>query len=714
MPVLQRRSISPVAKAIRFSLLAATLPFSTLAFSALAADTLDDESKKIEHIEVKGEVLNYKVEAISTATKTNTPLRDIPQAITVLTEEQIDDQAMQNMADVVRYVPGVQMAQGEGHRDAPIFRGNTSTADFYINGMRDDVQYLRDLYNVQRVEVLKGPSGMIFGRGGAGGLINRVTKQANWSDSGSIDASIGSWQQARLSGDYNYAVNDDLAVRLTGMYEDSEGYRDFYRLERSAVNPTLTYKLTGRTTLALSYEHFDDDRLTDRGIPFDPATKKPLDINRATFIGNPELSDSDATVDAFSATLSHEFLSGAVLVNQTRYADYDKFYGNVFPGAYTAANGRIAVSAYSSGTARQNLMNQTDLTFEVKAGHVTHKMLLGAELNQQDTDNQRLTGYFTDVGANATAAFVTLSNPVYTGKIAFRASATDADNSSDANAKALYLQDQMELSPQWQAVLGLRYDDYQVELENHRNGAVLQSEDDLLSPRAGLIYKPVEEVSVYLNYSKAYVPRAGEQMASLTISNAALEPESFINHEFGVKWDISDSLSVATALYQLDRTNVAVTDPANPTLSILVDGQQVNGVEFEVNGQLSAHWDFVAGYAFQDSEILAPAAQKGKQLSQVPEHSFSLWNRYQISDQWGAGLGLISQSAAFVAVDNLVTLPGFTRVDAAVFYTPLPQLRLQLNLENLTDNTYYASAHSNNNITPASPRAARVGVSYKF
>ena len=709
MSVTAFPSLSPLYQALGLSLLAALMPTG-----ALQAETLEDDSKKIEHIEVKGEVQSYAVEAISTATKTNTLLRDIPQAITVLTEEQIDDQAMQNMADLVRYVPGVQMAQGEGHRDAPIFRGNTSTADFYINGMRDDVQYLRDLYNVARVEVLKGPSGMIFGRGGAGGLINRVTKQANWSDTGGIEASFGSWQQARVSGDYNYAVNDELAVRLTGMYEDSEGYRDFYTLERSAVNPTLTYRLADRTTLALSYEHFDDERITDRGIPFDPMTNKPLNINRATFIGNPELSNSTATVDAVSATLSHEFLSGAVLVNQTRYADYNKFYSNVYSGAYSPANARIAVSAYSSGTDRKNLMNQTDLTFEVQAGTVTHKMLIGAELNQQDTDNVRLTGYFTDVSANATSAFVTLANPLYRGNVQFRASATDADNTSDAKAKAVYLQDQIEITPQWQAVLGLRYDDYQVELENHRNGSVLTSEDDLLSPRAGLIYKPVDDVSIYLNYSKAYVPRAGEQMASLTISNAALDPESFINHEFGVKWDMNSSVSVAAALYQLDRTNVAVADPANPTLSILVDGQQVNGVEFEVNGQLSAHWDFVAGYAFQDSEILAPASQKGKHLSQVPEHSFSLWNRYQINEQWGAGVGLVSQSSAFVAVDNLVTLPGFTRLDAAVFYTPLPELRVQLNLENLTDKTYYASAHNNNNITPASPRAARLGVSYKF
>jgi len=686
---------------------------ATVALIAVTTPVLADQTT-IEHIEVKGEKQSYKTQATSTATKTNTLLRDIPQSISILTEQQIADQSMQSMADVVRYVPGVQMSQGEGHRDAPIFRGNISTADFFINGVRDDVQYLRDLYNAERIEILKGPSGMIFGRGGAGGLINRVSKQANWSADGAIDLSYSTQQQARLAADYNHVINQDLAVRLTGVYEDSDSFRDYFYTERSGVNPTLTYKLSDKTTLALSYEHFDDERLTDRGVPSDPRTNKPLQTRRSLFIGSVANSVSTATVDAVSATVSHEFDNGATLVNQTRFADYDKYYNNVYAGAYNPAKDQVAVSAYSSATARKNLINQTDLTFEISSGQINHKVLVGAEYSNQDTDNQRLTGYFTDIGANTTSLQLPLANPLYQGNVSFRASATDAHNSGEAVAKAVYVQDQLELTEQWIAVVGARYDNFSVDLHNLRTNATLTSDDDLLSPRAGLIYKPVTDVSAYINYSKSYVPRAGEQLAGLSATTAALEPEAFVNREIGLKWDLSDELALTTAVYQLDRTNVAVTDPADPTRLVLVDGQNVQGAEIELHGRLLTGWEFVAGYAHQDSEIEAPAANKDKVLAQVPRNKFSVWNKYQFNQQWGVGLGLTAQSASFVAIDNKVSLPGFGRLDAAVFYTPTNNLRMQLNVENLTDKHYAASAHNNNNIMPGSPANARLSLSYKF
>lgn len=678
------------------------------------ADTTAADDRTIEHIQVTGEKQQYKVQTTTTATKTNTLLRDIPQAITVVTEQQMADQSMQSMADVVRYVPGVQMSQGEGHRDAPVFRGTISTADFFINGVRDDVQYLRDLYNAERIEVLKGPSGMIFGRGGAGGLVNRVSKQANWSASGSVDLSYSTQQQARLAADYNHVVNQDLALRLTGMYEDSDSFRDFYYVERSGVNPTLTYKLAEQTTLALSYEHFDDERLTDRGGPSDPRTNKPLPTRRSLFIGSPTNSISTATVDAVGATLSHEFNNGVTLVNQTRYADYDKYYDNVFAGAFNPTSNQVALSAYSSATARKNLINQTDLTFELNTGAIRHKLLAGAEYSKQETDNQRLTGYFSTIGANTTSINVPISMPLYQGVISFRAAGSDADNHGEAVAKAVYLQDQLELSEQWHAVLGARYDQFSVDLHNNRNNTDLHSDDDLVSPRAGLIYKPITDVSAYINYSKSYVPRAGEQLAGLSATNAALEPEAFVNREVGLKWDLSSQLAVTAALYQLDRTNVAVTDPTTPTKLLLVDGQNVQGVELELQGQIVEGWDFVAGYAKQDAEVEAPAADRGKTLPQVPKQKLSMWHKYQFNDQWGVGLGLTSQSASFIALDNKITLPGFARWDAAVYYKPLPDVRVQLNVENLTDKHYAASAHNNNNIMPGSPANARLSVSYKF
>lgn len=669
----------------------------------------------LDRIQVQGEHGKYQVPRSGTAMKTDTALINTPQAVTVITDQLIRDQSMQSMGDVVRYVPGVQMAQGEGHRDAPILRGNTSTADFFINGVRDDVQYYRDLYNVERVEVLKGPSGMIFGRGGSGGLINRVTKQANWSEQAEISATLGSWDHRRITGDFNHAMSDTAAFRITGMYEDSESYRDEVELKRWAINPTLTFRANEATTIALGYEHFEDDRITDRGVPsLLPVRGVALPTDRSTFFGNAALSPNRARIDALTATVTHDFGDDVRLVNQTRYADYDKFYQNVFPGAYTAANNRVAISAYNNLTARKNLLNQTDLTFNLHTGAVKHSLLVGVELGRQETENFRETGYFPAVGANATSAFVTLPNTIYTGPVTFRQAASDADNRSVAKSAAVYVQDQIEFSPQWLAVVGVRLDRFEADLRNNRNGTTLSSSDDLFSPRVGVIYKPRENISVYASHTLAYVPRAGEQLASLTPSNRNLDPEKFTNDEIGVKWEARPDITASLAVYQLDRTNVAIVDPNNPAQSLLVDGQRVRGVELEASGQITDAWQIMGGYAYQDSEIQTPGAQDGNRLGQVPKHSFSLWNRYDFNRSFGLGLGVIQQSRVYVAADNTVTLPSFTRVDAAAFYNVNDKLRLQLNVENLFDKDYYASAHSNNNILPGSPRAVRVGLTYRF
>ncbi len=700
--------LKPLSLAIQVA-----LPLLAVNFSAtsIADDVWDDG--KVERIEVVGQhEQKYRIQATTTATKTNTLLRNVPQAITVVTEELIGDQAMQNMADVVRYVPGVQMAQGEGHRDAPVLRGNTSTADFFVNGVRDDVQYFRDLYNVQRVEILKGPSGMIFGRGGAGGLINRVTKQANWTDGREVTLSLDSFDRYRFTGDVNHVLDDQLALRLTGMYEDSQSYRDYSELKRKAINPTMTFRASDRTSIAFSFEHFEDERTTDRGIP--SFNGKPLSVAAKTFFGSVKDSHTNAELDAFSTTINHEFDSGFQLTNQTRYAVYDKFYANVLPGAYNDNTKRVSISGYSNQTDRKNLMNQTDLSKEVRMGGVNHTLLAGIELNRQLTDNKRHTAYFPLMGAKATSAYVNLTDTVYNGPVEYMQSATDADNHSVAETAALYLQDQIELNDQWQAVLGVRFDRFEADLTNYRNNSYLESNDSLWSPRAGLIYKPKDEMSFYISYSAAFVPRAGEQLASLSASNSALKPEKFSNKEVGFKWDLNDALSINTAVYQLQRSNVAVTDPANPSLSLLVDGQQVQGVEFEVNGALTDYWQIMAGFAYQDSEVQTPGSNNGNKLGQVPEQTFSLWNRLTINEQWSAALGIVSQDMAYVVIDNTVVLPGFTRVDAGVFYTPVKDIRVQLNIENLLDKNYYAAAHNNNNITPGSPRAVRLGLSYKF
>ncbi|MFC6842097.1 TonB-dependent receptor [Xanthomonas theicola] len=629
---------APAAPSLLSAMIRATLyatPLALALHSPLATaqhSATRSGATTLDRIHVLGTGDNYQVPRITSATKTDAPLRDVPQSVTVVTEGLIRDQAMQSMADVVRYVPGVQMAQGEGHRDAPILRGNTTTADFFINGMRDDVQYYRDLYNVERVEILKGPSGMVFGRGASGGLINRVTKQADWSNVAGVNLTLGSWNNRRLTADYDKAWSETGAFRITGLYENSDSYRDGVTVERWAVNPTVALRPGDATSLTFGYEHFEDDRITDRGVPsLLPARGAALRTDPSTFFGSPEQSPTWARIDAVSALLTHQFSDAAKLVNQTRLADYDKFYQNVFPGTYTAATQRVAISAYNNFTGRKNFLNQTDLTLAFDTGSARHELLTGLELGRQETENFRETGYFTNVGPTATSDFVTLPQTIYTGPVAFRQSASDADNRSVAKNAAVYVQDQLTLSPHWQILAGLRYDLFDADVRNNRNGVGVSSSDNLLSPRAGVIYKPQEDMSVYASYSVSYVPRAGEQLASLTPSNRALDPEKFTNLEIGYKWDISDRLAFAAALYRLDRTNVAITDPNNPAQSLLVDGQRADGLELGLSGNLTDAWQIMAGYAYQDSKVQTPGAQHGNALGQVPKHSFSLWNRYDFT-----------------------------------------------------------------------------------
>jgi catecholate siderophore receptor len=309
---------------------------------------------------------------------------------------------------------------------------------------------------------------------------------------------------------------------------------------------------------------------------------------------------------------------------------------------------------------------------------------------------------------------VPVSRPTVAPALTFRPSSSDADNHGVAQTAAVYIQDQIHLTAGWTAVLGLRHDQFQMRLRNNRNGSVISTEDRLWSPRAGLIYKPQPNLSLYASYSQSYLPRAGDQLAGLTLGNSALEPEAFRNQEVGIKWDLKPNLALTLATYRLDRTNVAVASPVDPTQLILVDGQSSSGLELGLNGTLRPGWTIAGGYAYQDGEITqtqSATAKAGARLAQLPKHSLSLWNRVEVTSQLALGLGLLHRSDQYTSTDNSVTLPGYSRVDAAIYWRVSPHLKAQLNIENLFDVGYFASAHNNNNITPGSPRAVKLTLS---
>ena len=651
----------------------------------------------------------------SSANRSETAWRDTPQAVSVVTAELIRDQDMRTMADAMRYMPGVGTAAGEGNRDTAVFRGNSSTSDFYLDGMRDDVQYYRDFYNIERVEAVKGPNAMVFGRGGGGGIINRATKQPQWRDGGEATLSLGAWRSRRATADVEQVIGEAASVRVNALLDNSASFRDGVNLRRAAINPALAWRPIAATSVQLNYEHFRDDRVTDRGVP--SYQGRPFETGRSTFFGKAGASPSWARIDALSSIVEHGFAGGAVVRNRTRLADYDKLYQNAFPSAVSADGASVTVLAYNSATRRRNLFNQTDVEWTVDSGAMRHRLLAGLELGRQSTDNLRNTGYFTSLGNDVTHIVLPTSHPVTDLPITFRPSATDADNHGVADTAAIYLQDQLRLSPQWQLIAGLRHERFAVDFRNHRNGAVIARTDRPWSPRAAVIYQPVATLSLYASASQSFLPRAGEQLASLTPSNAVFEPERFRNLELGAKWEIRPGLAASAALYRLARSNVAVTDPDDMLRAILVDGQRSEGLELDLNGKISEAWSIAGGYALQHAVLAATqsaSAQDGAQVAHVPRHSLSLWNRYDFSPAWGVALGLVARSAVYASASNTVTLPGYARLDGAFYFKPNPSFQLQLNLENLTDKTYYASAHSNDNIAPGSPHALRMTAAWKF
>ena len=662
-----------------------------------------------------GAVAGYGVAAVASATKTATPLRDIPQAVSIVSRTLIADQRMTSMGDVIRYMPGVGMAQGEGNRDTPVLRGNSTTADFFVDGVRDDVQYFRDVYNVERVEALKGPSAMTFGRGGGGGVINRVTRQADWGQAREASLQLGSWGNRRATADVGRGLTQRLALRATGLYENSGSFREGVNLQRYGINPTLAVRLGAATTLRAGYERFSDERTADRGIS--SFSGRPLKTSAATFFGDPTQSRSNATVNVFSALVERRLNSQITFTNRISYGDYDKFYQNVFPGAVDTSATSVAISAYNNATTRTNVFNQADLIVATTTGRLGHTMLFGAEMGRQRTDNFRNTGYFTALGPNATSFSAAVAAPTISTPVAYRQSATDANNHGVATVLGLYAQDQIALSGRLKAVVGLRLDRFNVDFTNNRTAGQFSSHDDLISPRAGVIYQPTAPLSIYGGYSMTHLPRAGDQLSSLSLTNQALEPEQFRNYEAGAKWDVRPSLALTMAVYRLNRANIAIADPNDPTRSILVNGQRAEGLEVEFTGNITRAWQVAGGYAYQDGKItesLSATAHAGAVLALVPKHSMSLWNKYDITRRLGAGVGVLYRGQVFTSTDNLVALPRWTRVDGAVFYEVTSRLRAQVNVENVFDEGYYVSAHSNTNITPGSPRAVRLALTTRF
>lgn len=688
----------------RYLLLGAALVLPTV---PAAAETADENPGEII---VTGQSDGYLAQDSVTATKTGTPLINVPQTITVVTRERLDDQAMRSIADVLRYVPGATIGQGEANRDQVTLRGQNTTADFFVDGVRDDVQYFRSLYNIERVEVLKGPFAMTFGRGGSGGVINRVQKSPLLGQT-AIGASasantFGAWD---IAGDVNLPVSANSALRVNAFYEQLDGHRDFYSGERYAINPYLAFQF-GDWQLGLSYEYIKDDRTTDRGNPAlactQPCTPAPLEGFRDAFFGVPGVNETGFEAHVAKARLDGQLAPGLDWSTTVLYGDYDKFYTNVYPrGAATSPTGTVAIEGYTDPTTRENFIVQSNLVWEAALGGLDNTILFGVEYADQASTNARRNA----VLSNTTVDLTNIVYPTVTFPALNRSSA------SDVEVFSAYLQDQIKFGDVVELVLGLRYDRFAItgtDFQPNPDRPFART-DDKVSPRVGLILKPQDNISLYASYSQSFLPRSGDQFLNLSTVNEALTPEEMTNYEIGGKWDIRPDLNLTVALFQLDRTNTSVPVPGVPGSAFLND-TRTRGLEVGLAGRILPQWQVSGGYTYQDAHRRNDDSIR---LGQVPEHQIALWNRVELTGGFGIGLGVVHQSSQFAAIRTAPTVtrvPGFTRFDAALYWDVNDRFSVQANIENVFDESYFSDAHNTNNISTGAPINARLTARLKL
>jgi catecholate siderophore receptor len=676
--------------------------------SAAADDAAQGEAAD-GTITVVGQRPEYGVAATRSATRTNTDLRDIPQALTVISEKQIEDQAFRSVAELLTFVPGATPGTGESNRDQFTLRGNNTTADFFVNGIRDDVQYFRDFYNVDRVEVIKGPNAMIFGRGGGGGVVNRVTKRPSFGDYAELLTAADSFGGVRLSADVDRPVSRGIAVRLNGVYENGDSFRRHVDLERYGINSVVAVQIGPATRLDLSYEFLRDRRTADRGVP--SRAGRPLEGYDRTFFGDPDKSFSRADVHLASFALEHELSDGLLLRNRTQFGDYDKFYRNIYPNGAVTAAGLVRLAAYDDATTRRNLFSQTDLVWEGRLAGVEQTLLLGFELGRQTGRNQRRNGVFAATGTSPTFIDVPISNPTVDVSL-IRFLPNGNNTGIKATVAAAYAQSQLRPAAWLEIVAGLRFDRLEMDIENRSSGQQFGRTDELWSPRLGLILKPRDNLSLYASYSRSFLPQSGDQFNSLAANTETLKPERFDNYEVGSKWEPVEGLLATAALYQLDRSNTRVANPDGSGTFLLSGEQRSRGLELGLERSLTDRWQVSAGYALQKAEVRRktsacdPAIQNCE-IPLVPRHSFSLWNRYDLSRSLRLGLGVIARSKSYASISNLVVLPSYARVDAAAYYRLTPNIEAQVNIENLLGADYFPTAHNDNNIAPGAPRTVK-------
>jgi catecholate siderophore receptor len=686
-------------------------------FSALPA--LADTELPTVHVEASQDATpatSYTRASSTSATKLAVPLKDVPQTVNVVPAAVLKDQNATSLQDALGNVPGVSFSVGDGQRDQVSIRGFSAINDQYVDGVRDDALYFRDLSNIERVEVLKGPSSVLYGRGSSGGLINRITKKPQAEPVREIAVTLGQDDKQRMSIDVGANSDDDFArFRLTGALEDSGNFRQQYFLERQAVAPSVQLKLSPDTTLLLQADYLKDKRLADQGVP--AFQGKPVDVPIDTYYGSAKGRDQayvKSEVTSFTGTLDHRFANGVKLHNVFRTYDYslDRNYTTINKVDEVART--VTIDRAKRLRDEDGFYNQLELSHDVSLGQTEHTLLYGLEVGKQHKTEQ--------LWSRKAVATYDLFDPelIVLPEIAAGTKPSN-DNATDIDIAALYLQDLVTLTPQWKMMGGVRFDHLRQTRDDKTSANLdLSRTDNTISPRLGVVYQPTSAVSLYASASQSFQPIADS--FTFKVNSDQLKPEETINYEVGSKIELFDNLTLTTSLFEMTRANIQTTDPSDSTKALSVGEQRVRGVELSVAGAITPLWDVIAGYAYLDGEITQSSEKtkvgtpfQGNQPALTPRHSASLFLKRKLPGGFNVNGGLRYEGERYTSADNLVKLPGYTRFDLGTGYSG-KSLEVNFTLKNVFDKKYYIAAHSgaNDYNLPGAPRTAEVTARWKF
>ena len=742
---LIRQHFAPAALTV-----ACALPFAAAAQSA-PAPAPEKKEKDTALPEVKVIDEGFRKDSTGTATRTDTPLRDIPQFINTVPETLLRSQNATQLSEALRNVPGISYAAAEGGTQAnQVFylRGFPAGGDIFIDGVRDVGEYNRDLFATDSVDVLKGPSALMFGRGSTGGLINQVSKVADLIARKEIGLTVGSFDQKRLTGDLNAPFGESHSLRVLVLGERSGSPRYPQDVKREGVAPSVRFNIGYPTEITASYYYLRTQDVTDYGQPtLSPAVTgtgffEMPPVSPRSYYGYAAHDYTDHDTQIGTLRIDHRIGRNVTLRNVTRYARYERQLEATIPSLRNTDRNGLPITAatpledlmvnrnHDGNRTRDNedtaFVNQTDVTWKLATGGIRHTVLGGLEVAREKLDRWN---YLLDADPSTPGVQVpTSATPLLDPDPSTTLSYTKTPNlraRAQGDTLGMFVQDQLELSETLKALAGVRWERYAADarVENVASGAAtsgpFERTDRMTSYRAGLIWQPSATQSYYVSAGNSYNPSGelgayGSTGTNLASGNADVAPEENRGYEVGATWDLASGVQVRAALFRNEKVNTRLVDVDG--VVTLSGSRRVDGIEMQVAGHLAPNWEIYSGIALMDAKILVgPANVQGKTPLGVAEVAGNVWTTYRLGGGWEIGGGVRHSSDFWLNDANTGKVPGYTLWDATVAYVK-PDYEIRLNLQNLADKTYYVGGYQNNpnRVIPGTPRGVALTLRYTF